>query len=116
MDTTCTGLLKLEPIANYLKQYKEGAVTESIEQGRPAKKLFIGVFRVDFLIVLQAYQDHSQLSSTQFFDLLVNTYQTLNENVEGGEKFDDVLKYVDNLQPQVRPSMGNVRHSSISFV
>ncbi len=100
MDTTCTGLIKLEPIANYLKQYKESAATESIEQGRKSISFELSTL-IDFRIVLQAYQDQPQLSSTQFFDFLINTYQTLNENIEGGEKFDDVLKYVDNLQPQV---------------
>jgi hypothetical protein len=39
MDTTCTGLIKLEPIANYLKQYKEGAAIEWIEQGKSLKYL-----------------------------------------------------------------------------
>jgi len=54
------------------------------------------------MIVLQAYEDHPQLSSTQFFDLLVNIHQTLNDAMGGsGEKFDELLKYVDNFQPQV---------------
>jgi hypothetical protein len=34
MNTTCTGVIKLEPLANFLKQYKEGAVVEQIEQGK----------------------------------------------------------------------------------
>ena len=33
MNTSCTGVIKLEPLANYLKQYKEGSVVEQIEQG-----------------------------------------------------------------------------------
>jgi hypothetical protein len=39
MDITCTGLIKLEPIANYLKQYKEGAAIEWIEQGKSLKNI-----------------------------------------------------------------------------
>lgn len=54
-----------------------------------------------FLIVLQAYQDRPQLSSTEFFDLVVNLHQTLNEAMEGGEKFEELLKYIDNFQAQV---------------
>jgi hypothetical protein len=55
------------------------------------------------MTVLQAYEDHPQLISTQFFDLLVNIHQTLNDSmgVGGGEKFDELLKYIDNFQPQV---------------
>jgi len=55
------------------------------------------------MTVLQAYEDHPQLISTQFFDLLVNIHQTLNDSmgVDGGEKFDELLKYIDNFQPQV---------------
>ena len=34
MNTACTGVIKLEPLANYLKQYKEGAAMEQIEQGK----------------------------------------------------------------------------------
>lgn len=34
MNTTCTGLIKIEPLINYLKQYKEGAAVEQIEQGK----------------------------------------------------------------------------------
>jgi hypothetical protein len=33
MNTTCTGMIKLEIVANVLKQYKEGAAVEQIEQG-----------------------------------------------------------------------------------
>ena len=40
MDTTCTGLIKLEPIANFLKQYKEGTATEWVEQGKFEEKIF----------------------------------------------------------------------------
>jgi hypothetical protein len=67
-----------------------------------------------FTAVLQAYQDHPQLNSTQFFDLVAHIYQILNETIEGGEKFDDLLKYIDNFQPQV--SITNKKlHSSIDF-
>ena len=52
-------------------------------------------------IVLQTYQDRPQLSSTQFFDLLTNIHQTLNEALAGGEKFDELLKYIENQQSQV---------------
>jgi len=41
------------------------------------------------------------LSSTQFFDFVVNIHQTLNEAMGSGEKFDELLKYIDNFQPQV---------------
>ncbi|CAF4551796.1 unnamed protein product [Rotaria sp. Silwood1] len=86
INTTCTGVIKLEPLANILKQYKDGTVTEQIEQ------------------VLQTYQDQTQLSSTQFYDLLINIHQTLNETMGGGEKFDDLLKFVDSQQPQLNTS------------
>ncbi len=34
MNVTCTGVIKFEPLADYLKQYKDGAAIEQIEQGR----------------------------------------------------------------------------------
>ena len=40
MNTTCTGVIKLEPLANVLRQYKEGAVTEQIEQGKLTIKIY----------------------------------------------------------------------------
>lgn len=102
MNTACTGVIKLEPLMNYLKQYKDGAMAEQIEQGmlhRNAKRL---IFQLIVIIVLQVYQEHGQLSSTQFFDLIVHLQQALNEHAEGtGEKFEDLLKYIDNFQPQV---------------
>ncbi|CAF2853599.1 unnamed protein product [Rotaria sp. Silwood2] len=86
MNTTCTEAIKLEPLANILKQYKDGTVIEQIEQ------------------VLQTYQDQTQLSSTQFYELVVNIYQTLNETMGGGENFDELLKYIDAQQPQLNTS------------
>jgi hypothetical protein len=38
MNTACTGVIKLQPLANFLKQYKEGSVVEHIEQGNFEKK------------------------------------------------------------------------------
>ncbi|CAM4762867.1 unnamed protein product [Rotaria magnacalcarata] len=78
MNTTCTGVIKFEQLTNILKQYKEGAALETIE------------------LALQSYQDQTQLSSTQFFDLLNNVHLALNDAMGGGEKFDDLLKYVDS--------------------
>lgn len=50
---------------------------------------------------LQVYQDQTQLSSTQFYQLLVNVHQILNESMGGGEKFEELLKFIENQQPQV---------------
>ena len=33
MNTACTGVIKLEPLMNYLKQYKDGTMAEPIQQG-----------------------------------------------------------------------------------
>ncbi|CAF4348482.1 unnamed protein product, partial [Adineta steineri] len=83
INTSCTGLIKLEPLINILKQYKEGAAFEHIEQ------------------VFETYQDHSQISREQFFDLIINIHQTLNEALNGEEKLDDLTKYIDSQQSPV---------------
>ncbi|CAF0960589.1 unnamed protein product [Adineta steineri] len=86
INTSCTGLIKLEPLINILKQYKEGAAFEHIEQ------------------VFETYQDHSQISREQFFDLIINIYQTLNEALNGEEKLDDLTKYIDSQQSPLNPT------------
>jgi hypothetical protein len=44
MNTACTGVIKLEPLANFLKQYKEGAVVEQMEQGKSEILILISLF------------------------------------------------------------------------
>lgn len=100
MNTACSGVIKLEPLMNYLKQYKDGLMTEQIEQGNSLPNHFKYLHFLS-IIVLQAFQDQAQLNSAQFFDLIIGIYQSLNESNEGVEKYDDILKYVDNFQPQV---------------
>ncbi|CAF0966176.1 unnamed protein product [Adineta ricciae] len=82
LNTTCTGLLKLEPIVNILKQYKEGTVVDHIDE------------------VLELYHDKQQLTNEQFFDFLVTIHRTLNEALGGEERFDELLKYIESQQPQ----------------
>ena len=105
MNTSCTGVIKLEPLANYLKQYKEGSVVEQIEQGskhtpeRERERDLL--FSNSIHLVLQTYQDHPKLTSTQFFDLIMTIHQTLNESSGGNEKVEELLKFIENFQAPV---------------
>ena len=48
------------------------------------------------------YQNHPKLTSTQFFDLLVHIHRTLKETLGESQKFDELLKFIENQEPQVR--------------
>lgn len=52
-------------------------------------------------LVLQTYQDHPKLTSTQFFDLIMTIHQTLNESSGGNEKVEELLKFIENFQAPV---------------
>ena len=55
-----------------------------------------------FTTVLESYHDKQQLTNEQFFDFLVTIHQTLNEALGGEERFDELLKYIESQQPQVK--------------
>lgn len=94
----------------FLKQYKDGSANEQLDQGERERERRTGLqcrssltndFSLSIQLVLQQYQDHSKITSKQFYDLMVNLHQAFNEVLGGTEKFDELLKFVENQQPQV---------------
>jgi len=67
----------------FLRQYKEGSLVEQVEQ------------------IAQKYVEQTKLNKDEFYEFLVDLHQTFNETLGGNEKFDDLIKFIDNQQPQL---------------
>jgi hypothetical protein len=92
-------MIKSKRIVVPVLQYKDGSVAEPIQNGNPSSHC--RAFAQKYHVALAKFASLVKMNKDDFHRLMIDTYEALNESLDGTEKFNDLVKFLDTQQLQV---------------